>query len=335
MAMTSKSRIEELDILKGVAILLMILDHCFSWGQEIYIHKVIQSFHMPLFFIVGGYLWETHDVRDYFRHKVRTILGVHFNFAVLYSLVFVSLFAVGKLTGRGIAKSVCSLFLFSTKSELTMFASPIWFLQAFFLTCVVFTFLKLSMEKYCGFVVAVIAVTGIIYSELFEFVLPFALEPFCTGLLFFFIGYRMKGTDYFKLEKKWMIIPAILVWLVFVHLNGCIDMRSARYYNPVLYVVNGVLGTVIFWNLARWIANSKTSEILKHFSIYSISYLCMHYFFVYYGARVLDRIVPWAHSGARFILFWCVLGISWVENKAIIDYAPWLIGRKKPNVEGS
>lgn len=335
MTMTSKSRIEELDILKGAAILLMILDHCFGWGQEIYIHKVIQSFHMPLFFIVGGYLWETHDVRAYFIHKMRTILGVHFNFAVLYSLVFVGLFAIGKLSGRGIAKSVCSLFLFSTKSELTMFASPIWFLQAFFLTCVVFTFLKLSMEKYCGFVVAVIAVTGIIYSELFEFVLPFALEPFCTGLLFFFIGYRMKSMDYFKLEKKWMIIPAILVWLVFVHLSGCIDMRSARYYNPVLYIVNGVLGTVIFWNLARWIANSKTSEILKHFSIYSISYLCMHYFFVYYGARVLDRIVPWAHSGARFILFWCVLGISWVANKAIIDYAPWLIGRKKPNVEGS
>ena len=47
-----------------------------------------------------------------------------------------------------------------------MFASPIWFLQAFFLTCVVFTFLKLSMEKYCGLIVTTIAVTGITYSEL-------------------------------------------------------------------------------------------------------------------------------------------------------------------------
>lgn len=335
--MTSKSRINELDILKGIAILLMILDHCFGWGQKIYIHKVIQSFHMPLFFIVGGYLWKAHDVKGYFVRKTQTILEVHFNFAVLYSLAFVGLFAIGKLSGVGIAKRICALFVFSTKSELTMFASPIWFLQAFFSTCVVFTFLKLNIEKYYGFVVAAIAVTGIIYSELCEVVLPFALEPFCTGILFFYIGYRMKSTDCFNiiLEKKWMIIPAILLWLMLVYLNGCIDMRSARYYNLVLYIVSGVLGTVIFWNIARWIGNCKASEILKHFSIYSISYLCTYYFFVYYGARVLDKIVPWTYVGARFILFWCVLGISWVTNKVIIDYAPWLIGRKKPTVVGS
>ena len=47
-------RIDELDVLKGIAILLMILDHSFGWGPEVYLHKIIQSFHMPLFFIVGG-----------------------------------------------------------------------------------------------------------------------------------------------------------------------------------------------------------------------------------------------------------------------------------------
>lgn len=333
MAVTLKSRIDELDILKGIAILLMILDHCFGWGPEIYIHKVIMSFHMPLFFIVGGYLWKAHDVRSYCMHKVRTILGVHLNFAVLYSLAFMSLFAIGKLSGGGTAKSICSLFLFSTKSELTMFASPIWFLQAFFLTCVVFTVLKLNTEKYYGFVVAAIAVIGIAYSELCEIVLPFAIEPFCTGLLFFYIGYRMKNTDCFILKKKWMIVPMVWLWLTLVYLNGRIDMRTACYYNPVLYIVNGVLGTVIFWNIARWIRNDKASEIMKHFSIYSISYLCTHYFFVYYGARVLDKIVPWTHTGARFILFCCVLGISWVANKVIINYIPWLVGRQKPTAD--
>lgn len=102
MVGTLKSRIDELDILKGIAILLMILDHCFGWGPKIYVHKVIMSFHMPLFFIVGGYLWKAHDVRSYCMHKVRTILGVHFHFAVLYSLAFMGLFTIGKLSGGGV-----------------------------------------------------------------------------------------------------------------------------------------------------------------------------------------------------------------------------------------
>lgn len=325
-------RIDELDVLKGIAILLMILDHAFGWGPEVYLHKIIQSFHMPLFFIVGGYLWKAYDARDYFNRKIQTILRPHFNFAMFYSVAFLGLFALGKMSGGATVKSICSLFIFSTKSDLTMFASPIWFLQAFFLTCVVFTFLELKLERYCSFIIAMIGVMGIMYSELCTTKLPLALEPFSTGIIFFYIGYKMKNTECLKLKKNWHIIPIVLVWLMLVYLNGCVDMRTARYYNPVIYIVDGVLGTVIIWNIARWINRYKIADDLKHFSIYSISYLCMHYIFVYYGARVMDKVMPWTHSGARFILFCCVLGISWLANNIIMDYAPWILGRKNPNM---
>lgn len=98
-------RIDELDVLKGIAILLMILDHAFGWGPEVYLHKLIQSFHMPLFFIVGGYLWKAYDARDYFKRKVQTILRPHFNFAVFYSAAFLGLFVLGKRSG-GIQQKV-------------------------------------------------------------------------------------------------------------------------------------------------------------------------------------------------------------------------------------
>ena len=50
-----RERNKELDLLKGIAVFLMVFDHV-GWGKAV--HTYIQSFHMPLFFIVSGYLWK-------------------------------------------------------------------------------------------------------------------------------------------------------------------------------------------------------------------------------------------------------------------------------------
>lgn len=42
-------------------------------------------------------------------------------------------------------------------------------------------------------------------------------------------------------EKYGLLIPAILIWIGMISLNGCVDMQSARYYNPILYIANGVM----------------------------------------------------------------------------------------------
>ena len=49
-----KKRDITFDMMKGIGILLMLIGHV--WAAYIpYIHKVIYSFHMPLFLIVAGY----------------------------------------------------------------------------------------------------------------------------------------------------------------------------------------------------------------------------------------------------------------------------------------
>ena len=324
----SNERIKEIDILKGIGIVLMIWDHCFGWGKDVFIHSVIQSFHMPLFFIVSGYLWKKPEMKNYIFHKTRTILIPHLNFAIIYSMVFIGLFALGKYTGGGTAKSILALFAFSTRFDLTMFASPIWFLQALFLTNVVFTFLNERFEKCYAYIIIAMAVIGIIYSETCEFMLPFALEPFSTGILFFYIGHRLRNRDWIRVKKIWLLIPLIFIWLLMVYSNGCVDMRSARYYNPVLYIANAMLGTIIFWNISCLIRSWRISDVLRHFSVYSITYLCVHYFFVYYGMRGLECILSLSRTMRGIILFLGVSAVCWILNKLIMKYIPWLVGKK-------
>lgn len=49
-----KKRESFIDVLRGIGILLVIIGHCKCPGL---ILKLIQSFHMPLFFIISGYLF--------------------------------------------------------------------------------------------------------------------------------------------------------------------------------------------------------------------------------------------------------------------------------------
>ena len=66
-----KKRIAYIDVAKGIGILLMILGHTMTsgWGKD-----VIYSFHMPLFFIIGGYLYKEKSVslslKNHFRRLV-------------------------------------------------------------------------------------------------------------------------------------------------------------------------------------------------------------------------------------------------------------------------
>ena len=52
----NNKRIEWLDIAKGIGILLVILGHCLNINQRSF--HLIFTFHMPLFFLLSGYVFK-------------------------------------------------------------------------------------------------------------------------------------------------------------------------------------------------------------------------------------------------------------------------------------
>lgn len=75
-------RIVEVDILRGIAIGLMILGHSFIvYPVNVYnipwctnISYVIYTFHMELLFIIAGYVYKCVDYKKYVYSKVQRIL---------------------------------------------------------------------------------------------------------------------------------------------------------------------------------------------------------------------------------------------------------------------
>lgn len=63
--MTEKTYYQEIDIVKGIAILLVILGHSFcshplNLAEKLpLLGEVVRSFQMPLFFVASGFLFST------------------------------------------------------------------------------------------------------------------------------------------------------------------------------------------------------------------------------------------------------------------------------------
>jgi len=74
-----------IDVLKGWAIYLVVMGHFiyetytkFYSEQSFYVNKFIYSFHMPLFFVVGGYCnaWsiQKYKIKSFFTKKTKSLL---------------------------------------------------------------------------------------------------------------------------------------------------------------------------------------------------------------------------------------------------------------------
>ena len=76
-----RERDQPLDILRGMGILLMVFDHV-GWGSLVHIY--IQSFHMPLFFIVSGYFWTNEDFMVLLNKRFKTLIVPYIFFSACY-----------------------------------------------------------------------------------------------------------------------------------------------------------------------------------------------------------------------------------------------------------
>ena len=82
-------RDKSIDFIKGIAIYLVVLAHCWLISSEIF--NFIYSFHMPLFFCISGYLFSA-------KRKYKSFLFAKFKALIVpYILFFIFSFLVSVL----------------------------------------------------------------------------------------------------------------------------------------------------------------------------------------------------------------------------------------------
>lgn len=261
----NKNYFPEIDIVKGIAILLVILGHSIcqfpydlndSFPKLAYIAR---SFEMPLFFMASGFLFSYNSsTKDFFSKKAKRIIIPFFTFATLtvtLRIVFSSITRSGELDiVDGVVKILTGQFY--------------WFLYTLTLFMIIAHYIRNAYILVC------IALASIILylNTNVENVLVFTMGRFFYNIPFFILGLFIRQ-HYHKLKPK----NEYTCWICFLLSTGifAIVVMTKDLSRIVDLYMSALFGSLMIWNFSIIISKWNNS-FLKHFGRYSLQYYTNH-----------------------------------------------------------
>ena len=244
----------EIDIMKGIAILCVMLGHT-TWIPG-WLGSFIYSFHMPLFFIVSGYFAKTYSEYqgngwDYLLKNMRQLVAPYIVIAGL-SCIFPLVQAIHYSDMSLVTHKALALVLATDKTwEDSLFdydIPPIWFLLALFWGRMIFYWLS-KWEKWLIPISALLTIAVILLH-------PYIVTPFCLGrglegLVFIAIGWAYRKYSF----PLWLKIAGGVCWLCSMWLGG-LDMYFYRYSCMPIDIIGACGGTLAIYYVSKGLAKT-------------------------------------------------------------------------------
>lgn len=312
------TRDNSLDLLKAIGITAVVLGH-FNIA-----HHFLYSFHMPLFFVVGGYFFKQRTMSIELKTDIHRLISPYL-ITSLFLLIWDSLKAwyfadfsiainrfVEIIAGGGIPQRYV---LFGEIGAI----GAIWFLLALMICRLTYNGLDrifqknvLSLTCLC---LSIIAIS--IYNHLGA--LPWDILQGLSALVFYDVGRRIKDAGGFGTIPYWIGVPCVVLWFVAMSISQ-LNMVSCSYrYYPIDII--GAMGAIwLFWKIcARLnVVNTKWLNIFVWLGKNTLPILCLHLFDLETGfiRKCLQWTVDWHYhnhylEAAFQLLIICGLIYGW------------------------
>lgn len=345
----NKYRIAEIDMAKGIGILLVILGHMEKITSNVW-KQFAASFHMPLFFVLSGLLYSQkdysmNDFRQFVSKKAKHILVPYILWALIYS--------------NGVSlKNIIYIFYANNK----VFAEAgLWFLPTFFVAECTYYLIKWLTSKTKPFLEPCLIILCAILSYLLDtypinplfksYGYPFSIDIALTATVFIATGawgksvfLSLKGEPTNQRTNSILLFGGGMICFAVVYLISRINygfindhafervvMARASYGCYPLFIVGAIIGSVAVCILALLL---KKSKLLQYIGKNSLLYMCSNHFVIsiimtvteffrpdFGGYTNLERILI-----SFFLLFIITAGctiLSWIINR----FVPVLTGK--------
>ena len=223
-------RIKWIDTAKALGIFLVFWGHVLYSGSEVasIINRAIYSFHMPMFFILSGYVLkpDSKSFKEYLKNKVkRILLPALIVYIFTLPLYFYSL-DYSTVTAYSIILQI--FYVVGTCA----YNVPIWFFFCMFQVLMVSKLIDLSNASNKKIIIAAISfliLAFVLYALNWKYFKIFGFNILVLGLFFYSFGIILKRFD-FESHIKQIGLSAIPLWI----LTGVVLNAKCTMYGMVL-----------------------------------------------------------------------------------------------------
>lgn len=314
--MERKTYYEEINIAKGIGVLLVVLGHSFPDASlhiynnsplYEYILRVIYSFHMPLFFFLSGFLFANTKIENIWNFKFHYIKRKFFSLMIPYFLVsFVTLMVKYLLSNYAYSEfdfSVAFKAIFRGNSP----NGGMWFLYTLFFIFCIFTMVYGITNNLVLIVLSLlfcVILSGNAFSDNMVYRILYYSFYFCTGI--YLNEKNLKRLELTAMFKNWFYEIGALILLLLINL---LDI-------PNMNVIKSLLGIyfVIFLSVRLYEKNIKPVKLLHNLGIYSMDIYILSYF-----VQIPIRIILYEELNIRYELCMGIMFIFGIVGSLILS----------------
>jgi fucose 4-O-acetylase-like acetyltransferase len=328
----AKKRLYFLDIARGLGIIAVVMGHSLSP-----LKSFLYLFHVPLFFFISGYLYNTNNsILQTLKKRIKSLYVPVLKYGVIFILMH-NVFYYLKFYNKDIGgyyhtsdyfHQLVKLIFFTVNSTEPLLAG-LWFLKSLFIIELLFSLVdKISnlsfFKKYINLVKVLLVLFGTVlgWSIIYLIKYPLSLNtPIIIPLIsmiFYFTGYFAKYNAFeFKFNIWYWLITCSLLAVASFYLT--IDLKEIELPNAFLYYTIALLGIYLVLSLSVWIQNYSFKQIFIYVGENTLPILALHFLFfkvasfiiIQFFSLPINSLVLLSGINIRFAwILYVVMGVS-------------------------
>lgn len=323
-------RVNWVDTAKALGLFLVFWGHLLYVGSPIasVMNRAIYSFHMPMYFILSGYVIKKDSSAcfDYLKNKFTRIL---LPALLLYTITLPIYFYYIDYSSASFVSVITDIFYIKGRCAYNW---PIWFFICLFQVIIlvkVFKLTEISSRKLMLVLAIVLVASFLCYVIEWEWKSVLGFDKCLMGFFFFGCGMLLKRVRYER-QIKTVGFVALPIWLISgVWLNTKVSMYGMHLGSFGLFIVSGLAGSLFFFTISKYL---EKNDHIRQYSEWTIFIVCSHYvlvtLFLFFSSKLS---ITGTHAFDLMSAFFVLLTL--VLYKPICEYLnkqlPILLGNKK------